>query len=88
MNLTIYIPISSPSQNLTWETIHKADEVGGMIEQPLSDLIEWHSLEDSKLKLALSLIKETWGHIKVIVNEEIILGTCYCTTKVIDEIML
>lgn len=48
MTYTIHIS----ADNLTWDIIHKADEIGGMIEQVLDDTIltEWRLNKDDKGK--------------------------------------
>lgn len=85
MTYTIYIN----ANNLTWDIIHKADEIGGMIEQVLSDQISWHNLKEKELALALNFIYETWGHVFVSLCEEIyIAGGRYCHTPLLKQIQL
>lgn len=90
MILTIYIPISTTSQNLTWETINKADKIGGMIEQVLDDLISWHNLKENEIESALDFIRETYGHITVKLCKEIYYGKykSFCNTQFEKEIKL
>ena len=86
MTFTIYIN----ANNLTWDIIHKADEIGGMIEQVLSDLISWHNLKENEIRPALEFIRETWGHITVPVCEEFYYGTnkSLCSTQLIMNMEL
>ena len=86
MTYTIYINHS----NLNWDMIHKADKIGGMIEQVLSDLISWHDLKESEIEPALNFIRETWGNITVKLCKEIYYGSygSFCDTPLIKEIDL
>lgn len=70
MTYTIHIN----ANNLNWDIIHKADEIGGMIEQVLDDLISWHDLKENEIESALDFIRETWGHITVELYKEIYYG--------------
>lgn len=80
---TIYIP----SNNLTWNIIHKADETGGFIEQVEEYLISWHDLQEKEIELALNFARETWGNITVKLCEEEVNGS-YVVTKSTKEICL
>lgn len=71
MTYTIYIN----ANNLTWDIIHKADEIGGMIEQVLDNLISWHDLKENEIEPALDFIRKTWGHITVDLCREIYHGS-------------
>lgn len=75
MTYTIYIHKS----NLNWDMIHKADKIGGMIEQVLPNLISWHDLKENEIEPALNFIRETWGGIKVELCKEIYHGSCVDT---------
>ena len=70
MTYTIHIN----TNNLSWDMIYKADEIGGMIEQVLDNLIAWHSLKENEIEPALNFIRETWGHITVELCKEIYYG--------------
>ena len=70
MTYTIHIN----ANNLTWDIIHKADEIGGMIEQVLNNLISWHDLKENEIEPALDFIRETWGHITVELHKEFYSG--------------
>ena len=76
---TIYID----ANNLTWDIIHKADEIGGMIEQVLDNLIAWHELEENEIEPSLEFIRETWGHISVELHKEFYSGKykSFCSTQ-------
>ena len=83
MTYTIYIDAS----NLSWDIIHKADKIGGMIEQVLPELISWHDLKENEIEPALDFITETWGHITVDLCKEIYHGS-YCDTPLEKKIIL
>ena len=83
MTYTIYID----ANNLNWDIIHKADEIGGMIEQVLDDTISWHDLEENEVGPALDFIRETWGHITVDLCKEIYYGS-FCYTPLERKIKL
>lgn len=83
MTYTIYIN----ANNLTWDIIHKADEIGGMIEQVLDNLISWHDLKENEIEPALDFIRETWGHITVDLCKEIYHGS-YVDTPLVKKIDL
>ena len=83
MTYTIYID----TNNLTWDIIHKADEIGGMIEQVLPELISWHDLKENEIEPALDFIRATWGHIRVDLCKEIYHG-CFCDTPLEKRIIL
>lgn len=84
MTFTIYID----ANNLTWDIIHKADEIGGMIEQVTEDFISWHDLSLKEISFALQFISETWGHITVDIAKENYLSPCYCETEILEKITL
>lgn len=86
MTFTIYIN----ANNLTWDIIHKADEIGGMIEQIFDDLISWHNLKENEIESALDFIRGTWGHITVQLCKEIYYGryNIFCDTLLEREINL
>ena len=75
MTYTIYIN----ANNLTWDIIHKADKIGGMIEQVLNDLISWHDLKENEIESALDFIRETWRCTTVQLCKEIYHGSCVDT---------
>lgn len=79
MAFTIYIN----ANNLSWNIIHKADEIGGMIEQVLDNLIAWHELEENEIEPSLEFIRETWGHISVELHKEFYFGKykSFCSTQ-------
>ena len=83
MTYTIHIS----ADNLSWDIIHKADEIGGMIEQVLPELISWHDLKENEVEPALDFIRETWGHITVDLCKEIYHGS-YCDTPLERKIDL
>lgn len=83
MTYTIYID----ANNLSWDIIHKADKIGGMIEQVLDNTISWHDLEENEVEPALDFIRETWGHITVDLCKEIYHGS-YCDTPLERKIDL
>ena len=83
MTYTIYID----ANNLSWYIIHRADKIGGMIEQVLPELISWHDLKENEIEPALDFITETWGHITVDLCKEIYHG-CFCDTPLEKKIIL
>lgn len=83
MTYTIYID----ANNLSWDIIHKADKIGGMIEQVLPELISWQDLKENEIESALDFITETWGHITVDLCKEIYHGS-YCDTPLERKIDL
>lgn len=82
MTLTIYIN----ANNLNWDIIHKADEIGGMIEQVEENLISWHDLSLKEISFALQFVSETWGHITVDITKENRLSLCYCESEFLEKI--
>lgn len=78
MTYTIYID-KSANLKWNWDIIHKADKIGGMIEQVLPELISWHDLKENEIDPALDFIRETWGNITVDLCKEIYYGSCVDT---------
>lgn len=73
--MTYNIYINSPT--LTWDIIHKADKIGGIMEMVLENTISWHSLEAREIDSALDFIYEIWGEIEVEIVTETFYGS-YC----------
>ena len=81
MTYTIHIS----ANNLTWDIIHKADEIGGMIEQVLDDTISWHDLKESEMSHAIDFIKRTWKESVMEVYKENYSGS-FCNLEYIKTV--
>lgn len=81
MTYTIHIS----ADNLTWDIIHKADEIGGMIEQVLDDTISWHDLKESEMSHAIDFIKRTWKESVMEIYRENYSGS-FCNLKYVKTI--
>lgn len=81
MTYTIHIN----ANNLSWDIIHKADEVGGMIEQVLDDTISWHDLKENEISHAIDFIKSTWKKSAMEIYNENYSGS-FCNLRYIKTI--
>ena len=81
MTYTIHIN----TDNLSWEIIHKADEIGGMIEQVLPELISWHDLKESEISHAIDFIKSTWKESAMEIYKENYSGS-FCNLEYIKTV--
>lgn len=76
MTYTIHIN----ANNLNWDIIHKADEIGGMMEQVFEDTISWHDLKESEMSYAIDFIKRTWKESVMEIYRENYSGS-FCNLK-------